>query len=79
VVSILQLTQIEIQKKKYREARVRLLKFHNRYGYRALSLGLPIQLEKQAGNESLANKYASVLKDRYPDSIQYQKYVANEY
>ena len=79
VVSILQLTQIEIQKAKYREARVRLLKFHNRYGYKASSLGLLIELEKQAGNNTLANKYASVLKDKYPDSIQYQKYVANEY
>ncbi len=78
-ISILQLTQIEIQKAKYKKARVRLLKFHNRFGYKASSLGLLIELETQAKNDTLVSKYVNLLKDKYPDSIQYQKYVANEY
>jgi len=79
VVSLLQLTQLEVQQGDYPSARVRLLKFHNRFGYQPASLGLLIELERKSGNESIAGRYAKILQDKYPDSIQYQKYIANEY
>ncbi len=79
VVSMLQLSQLEVQNDQYQSARVRLLKFHNRFGYKPASLGLLIELETKAGNESMADQYESILAAKYPDSIQYQKYVTNEY
>jgi type IV pilus assembly protein PilF len=78
-LSTLQLAKIEIDKYMYTEARNRLFKFHKRYGYKAASLGLLIELEKKSGNESLSSKYLDKLKSLYPESIEYQKYLANEY
>ncbi|USD65797.1 type IV pilus biogenesis/stability protein PilW [Vibrio sp. SCSIO 43136] len=78
VSSILQLAQLEIELEQYREARVRLVKFHHQFGYRAASLGLLIELEEKNGNLAMAERYRQALAQKYPDSIQYQKYVRNK-
>ncbi|MBY5948217.1 type IV pilus biogenesis/stability protein PilW [Photobacterium rosenbergii] len=77
--SMLQLSKLDIEAQNFKEARVRLFKFNKRYGYKADSLWLLIQLEQQAGYDSQADKYAGILKAQYPDSLQYQNYLANEY
>lgn len=77
--SILQLAQLEIEFDNFKDARVMLFKFNKRYGYKADSLWLLIQLENQAGRLTEVNKYAVLLKEQFPESQQYQKYLANEY
>lgn len=77
--SLLQLAELEIGKDEFSNARVRLLKFNKRYGYRPVSLGLLIKLENKANNPELVSKYGNILKTKYPDSVQYQKYRQNEY
>ncbi|KAE8175773.1 type IV pilus biogenesis/stability protein PilW [Photobacterium carnosum] len=77
--SMLQLAQLELEANNYKDARVRLFKFNKRYGYTANSLLLLIQLENQNGRLTLVNKYANLLKEQFPDSQQYQNYLANEY
>lgn len=77
--SLLQLAELEIEKDEFSNARVRLLKFNKRYGYRPVSLGLLIKLENKANNPELVSKYGNILKTKYPDSVQYQKYRQNEY
>ena len=77
--SILQLAQLELEANNYKDARLRLFKFNKRYGYTANSLLLLIQLEKQNGRLTLVNKYANLLKEQFPDSQQFQNYIANEY
>ncbi|WP_297480424.1 type IV pilus biogenesis/stability protein PilW [uncultured Photobacterium sp.] len=77
--SMLQLAQLELEANNYKDARVRLLKFNKRYGYTANSLLLLIQLENQNGRLTLVNKYANLLKEQFPNSQQYQNYLANEY
>lgn len=77
--SMLQLAQLEIDSQNLKDARVMLFKFNKRYGYKADSLWLLIQLEHGAGRQTQVEKYAGLLKDQYPNSQQYQKYLANEY
>ncbi|WP_105903367.1 type IV pilus biogenesis/stability protein PilW [Vibrio gangliei] len=77
--SLLQLAELEIEKDEFSNARVRLLKFNQRYGYRPVSLGLLIKLEHKANNPELVSKYGDILKTKYPYSVQYQKYRQNEY
>lgn len=77
--SMLQLAQMKIEFQNYKDARAMLFKFNKRYGYKADSLWLLIQLENQAGRLTQADKYADLLKEQFPDSPQYQKYLANEY
>ncbi len=59
--SILQIANLEIEKGKYIDARIRLMKFHQRYGLKKPSLQLLIKLEDQAGNEALKEKYQKQL------------------
>lgn len=61
VHSLLQLAKLEIESDELAQARVRLLKFHNDYGYQEPSLRLLIKLEKKAGNLILESKYRSLL------------------
>jgi len=77
--SMLQLAQLEIKSQNLKDARVRLFKFNKRYGYKADSLWLLIQLEHQAGHLTQVEKYAGLLQEQFPTSQQYQKYLANEY
>ncbi|MGF1759955.1 type IV pilus biogenesis/stability protein PilW [Photobacterium sagamiensis] len=77
--SMLQLAQMKIEFQNYKDARAMLFKFNKRYGYKPDSLWLLIQLENQAGRLTQADKYADLLKEQFPDSQQYQKYLANEY
>ncbi|MGF1725082.1 type IV pilus biogenesis/stability protein PilW [Photobacterium nomapromontoriensis] len=77
--SMLQLSQMDIEANNLKEARVRLFKFNKRYGYKPDSLWLLIQLEHQLGRDSLVAKYAGILQEQFPDSKQYQNYLANEY
>jgi type IV pilus assembly protein PilF len=60
--STLQLAAIEIQQQNYTQARVRLLQFHQRYGYTYSSLQLAVDLENKAGNQALEKKYRALLK-----------------
>ena len=61
VKSILQLTKIEVSQDEYRDARLRLFKFHQRYGYQIPSLQILVELESKSGNEALRDKYQSML------------------
>lgn len=77
--SLLRLAELEIEKDAFSSARVNLLKFNKRYGYRPVSLGLLIKLESKDNNPQLVSKYGDILKNQYPFSVQYQKYRQNEY
>ncbi|WP_153447638.1 type IV pilus biogenesis/stability protein PilW [Vibrio algicola] len=77
--SALHLTELEIEKGEFSDARLRLFKFNKRYGYHPVSLGLLIKLEHKADNPEMVSKYGNILKAKYPTSDQYQKYVQNEY
>ncbi|WP_299694821.1 type IV pilus biogenesis/stability protein PilW [uncultured Vibrio sp.] len=61
VKSILQLSKIEVNDADYDEARLRLFKFHQRYGYQIPSLKILVELENKAGNGALEKKYQSKL------------------
>ncbi|WP_261902652.1 type IV pilus biogenesis/stability protein PilW [Vibrio fortis] len=61
IKSILQLTKIEVSQDEYRDARLRLFKFHQRYGYQIPSLQILVELESKSGNEALRDKYQSML------------------
>ncbi|MGF1755712.1 type IV pilus biogenesis/stability protein PilW [Vibrio makurazakiensis] len=61
VLSILQLAKLEVQSKQYTEARIRLMKFHNIYGYQVASLKILVELEREAGNAALEKKYQAKL------------------
>ncbi|MDH5928507.1 type IV pilus biogenesis/stability protein PilW [Vibrio lentus] len=63
VKSILQLSKIEVNTEDYNDARLRLFKFHQRYGYQVPSLQILIELEKKAGNSALQQKYQSELEE----------------
>ncbi|MGF1722337.1 type IV pilus biogenesis/stability protein PilW [Vibrio kyushuensis] len=57
VRSTLQLAKIEIEQNEFTDARIRLMKFHQRYGLRQPSLTLLVELETRAGNAALIEKY----------------------
>lgn len=59
--SILHLAKLEINDKEFTNARLRLIKFHQRYGLQKTSLKLLIELETAAGNSSLEKKYRTQL------------------
>lgn len=59
--SVLQLSTIEVNEADYNDARLRLFKFHQRYGYQVPSLKILIELERKAGNNALKEKYQSKL------------------
>ncbi|PMM55715.1 type IV pilus biogenesis/stability protein PilW [Vibrio splendidus] len=59
--SVLQLSTIEVNEADYNDARLRLFKFHQRYGYQVPSLKILIELERKAGNNALQEKYQSKL------------------
>ncbi len=61
VKSILQLSKIEVSTEDYNDARLRLFKFHQRYGYQVPSLQILIELEMKAGNSALQQKYQNEL------------------
>ncbi|USD59652.1 type IV pilus biogenesis/stability protein PilW [Vibrio sp. SCSIO 43140] len=60
----LQLAALEIQNKEYHQARLRLMKFHKKYGYQTPSLRLLINLEQETGNEVMVEKYRHLLFDK---------------
>jgi len=60
-ISLLNLAKLEIEGEEYPEARVRLLRFHQRYGVKKSSLNLLIELEQKAGNKSLEDRYRGQL------------------
>lgn len=59
--SVLQLSTIEVNEADYNDARLRLFKFHQRYGYQVPSLKILIELERKAGNNAIQEKYQSKL------------------
>ncbi|EKF9488022.1 type IV pilus biogenesis/stability protein PilW [Vibrio cholerae] len=61
LLSILQLTKMEIEAGDYTSARLRLMDLNQRYGYQKASLKLLIELEKRAGNSALEQKYQTLL------------------
>ncbi|EGR0626602.1 type IV pilus biogenesis/stability protein PilW [Vibrio cholerae] len=61
LLSILQLTKMEIEAGDYTPARLRLMDLNQRYGYQKASLTLLIELEKRAGNLALEQKYQTLL------------------
>lgn len=61
VRSTLQLAKLEVDNSQYNDARLRLLRFHKRYGYQVTSLKILITLESGAGNQVLERKYREQL------------------
>ncbi|MGC9553293.1 type IV pilus biogenesis/stability protein PilW [Vibrio metoecus] len=61
LMSILQLTKMEIDAGDYTQARLRLMALNQRYGYQKASLKLLVELEKRAGNSALEQKYQALL------------------
>ncbi|EGR4451518.1 type IV pilus biogenesis/stability protein PilW [Vibrio cholerae] len=61
LLSILQLTKMEIDAGDYTQARLRLMALNQRYGYQKASLKLLVELEKRAGNSALEQKYQTLL------------------
>lgn len=59
--SILQLSQLEVQDEEFTNARIRLMKFHQMYGYQIPSLKILVELENKAGNAALEKKYQTKL------------------
>lgn len=66
--STVQLSKLNLQHGDYSDARIRLIRFHEKLGYRARSLQLLIDIESQSGNQELANHYLKKLEQRYPNS-----------
>jgi len=66
--SLLQLSKLNVENGDYNDARVRLIRFHEKFGYQPSSLYLLIEIEEKSGNNVLANKYAEVLELTYPSS-----------
>ncbi|WED21344.1 type IV pilus biogenesis/stability protein PilW [Vibrio sp. JC009] len=65
--SLIRLSRLEAERGEHQQARDRLIRFHNKFGYKPESLGLLIELEQQAGNKSLVQEYTETLKRYYPD------------
>ncbi|MBO0215289.1 type IV pilus biogenesis/stability protein PilW [Vibrio sp. Vb2880] len=61
VRSVLQLSKLEIEQGDFTQARIKLMAFHQRYGYQKASLELLVELEKQSGNTALEKKYQHIL------------------
>jgi type IV pilus assembly protein PilF len=59
--AILHLAKLEIEMGNYKEARVRLMRFHQRFGIKKTSLNLLANLEAKAGNHGLEQKYRKKL------------------
>ncbi|QUJ68135.1 type IV pilus biogenesis/stability protein PilW [Photobacterium sp. GJ3] len=78
-VAMLQLAKIEMSDGQFRAADDRLAQFSQRYGETADSLLLKIQLSRRNGRLDRVEKYAELLRQQFPDSQQYQNYLANEY
>lgn len=61
VDSTILLAKIEIDNGEYSQARLRLLKFHQHYGYQQASLRLLIRLEEKSSHPQLKDKYQQLL------------------
>ncbi len=61
VRALLNLAKLEIDAGEFTEARIRLMKFNQRYGVQKASLQLLAELESKAGNEALEQKYRKTL------------------
>ncbi|GAL35084.1 type IV pilus (Tfp) assembly protein PilF [Vibrio maritimus] len=62
--STIQLAALEVKDGEYQQARMRLMKFHQRYGYQTPSLSILSELELKEGNTSMAEKYQRLLTDQ---------------
>lgn len=60
--ALLHLAKLEIEDGDFVKARIRLMKFHQRYGVQKTSLELLAELEAKAGNEALEEKYRQKIK-----------------
>ncbi|WP_371929345.1 type IV pilus biogenesis/stability protein PilW [Photobacterium sp. CCB-ST2H9] len=78
-LSMLQLAKLELKDGEHQKADDRLAAFSQRYGETADSLILKIQSSSQSGRLDRVKKYAELLRQQFPDSQQYQNYLANEY
>ncbi|MGR5321054.1 type IV pilus biogenesis/stability protein PilW [Vibrio sp. PNB22_2_2] len=59
--SILQLAKLEIDSGNYTDARLRLMRFNQMYGVKRPSIQLMVELEREAGNRVLEQKYQKQL------------------
>ncbi|WP_087022826.1 type IV pilus biogenesis/stability protein PilW [Thaumasiovibrio subtropicus] len=78
-MSVLQLSRLQIDAGEFAQARANLMKFNKQYGYKPDSLFLLIQLEEKAGRTQERDRYVKLLASQYPESTQYQQYLANDY
>lgn len=59
--AILHLAKLEIDSGQYKQARLRLMQYHQRFGVKKASLKLLADLEEKAGNSALEQKYRTKL------------------
>ncbi|MBV7299073.1 type IV pilus biogenesis/stability protein PilW [Enterovibrio paralichthyis] len=78
-LSSVKLAQMEVDDNQLNEARMRLFHFHKRYGYKPTTLLTLIELENKAERPKEAERYASVLANKFPQSKEYRQYLTNEY
>ncbi|MDD1792720.1 type IV pilus biogenesis/stability protein PilW [Enterovibrio makurazakiensis] len=78
-LSSVQLARLEVEDSELNDARIRLFKFHKRYGYRPNSLLTLIELESKAERPNEVTRYANVLARQFPKSNEYRQYLENEY
>lgn len=78
-LSSIHLARIEVEENQLQDARLRLFHFHQRYGYQPASLLMLIELENKAERPQDAERYASLLADKFPTSKEYRQYLTNEY
>ncbi|MDV7105297.1 type IV pilus biogenesis/stability protein PilW [Vibrio sp. TH_r3] len=66
--SLIQLSKLLVEREEYDEARVRLVEFHEKFGFQSSSLHLLIKIENKVGNKEQAQQYALALELSYPNS-----------
>ncbi|EOD80758.1 Type IV pilus biogenesis protein PilF [Grimontia indica] len=78
-LSSVKLARMEVEDDELNEARIRLFHFHKRYGYQPATLLIMNDLENKAGRPKEAERYASLLADKFPESKEFRQYLTNEY
>ncbi|MCL1059034.1 type IV pilus biogenesis/stability protein PilW [Shewanella gelidimarina] len=75
--SLIELTEIELEAKRYTEARVRLSRYHKVAVESPISLALGIEIEQGLNDDEAVRKFGILLLAKFPSSPQAKQYRAN--
>lgn len=75
--SLIELTEIELEAKRYLEARFRLSRYHKVAVESPISLALGIEIEEGLNNDDEVKKFGILLLAKFPSSPQAKQYRAN--